>query len=439
MPTKLSRCQAIYLFSAVLISWPGSSRSAGAARARSAGGCQGSAAATSEKAARREPWHSDPNSGPAGAASHDCGAGVGVRPARGRGLQKNPHRLRRRQRSIPRRPTVVRGGRHSGLSHHGHVHRRLAPQKMRQRSPGVHRSWQPRGARLRRRAQTDQRAAARLRGRVPHSRDPAHPGAGREPAILQGDHGTRARSMRPEAGGEAVIRAAAGPGSHQRRAAPGVLVTAHHSAVFLDQQSRGDRGTVGGDTPSDGTRSGADRVSERLVQGGRQGVGAQPHERHRRPDAEVADAPAPVELVAEHRHRDLRHARARRGGRRPRSAVVHDGRDPGKQRLVIDVVDRNTVRRAVDQPEVGPALRRGSHAGRRPAPRRSACGWCPRRRAYCRTRRRRAVRRRRGTPPAPARARSSPAGSTRPSARRACRASMAPAPASRRRPATDGR
>ena len=50
------------------------------------------------------------------------------------------------------------------------------------------------------RAQTDLRAAARLRGRHDHPRDPAHAGTGREPAILQGDHGTRARSMRPEVG-----------------------------------------------------------------------------------------------------------------------------------------------------------------------------------------------------------------------------------------------
>ena len=62
-------------------------------------------------------------------------------------------------------------------------------------------SGQPRGACLRGRAQTDQRAAPRVRRRGLHSRDPAHARAGREPSIVQGDHDTRARSMRTEVGG----------------------------------------------------------------------------------------------------------------------------------------------------------------------------------------------------------------------------------------------
>ena len=50
------------------------------------------------------------------------------------------------------------------------------------------------------RAQTDQRAQARVRRRVIHSRDPAHAGAGRKPSVVQRDHGARARSMRPQVG-----------------------------------------------------------------------------------------------------------------------------------------------------------------------------------------------------------------------------------------------
>ena len=41
----------------------------------------------------------------------------------------------------------------------------------------------------------------RVHRRGIHSRDPAHAGAGREPSVVQGDHGSRARSMRPQVGG----------------------------------------------------------------------------------------------------------------------------------------------------------------------------------------------------------------------------------------------
>ena len=58
MPTKLSRCQAVYLFSAVLISWPGSTVAAQVQREPAQPeAAKESAAATSEKAVRREPWH----------------------------------------------------------------------------------------------------------------------------------------------------------------------------------------------------------------------------------------------------------------------------------------------------------------------------------------------------------------------------------------------
>jgi hypothetical protein len=90
------------------------------------------------------------------------------------------------------------------------------------------------------------------------------------------------------------------------------------------------------------------------------------------PDARVANAQAPAELVAEHRHRDLRRACPRGGGRRTGSAAVHDGGDPGEKRLLIDVADRDAVRPVVDQLKVSPALRQ-DHA--------PACG--PRRVGQC--------------------------------------------------------
>ena len=56
MPTKVSRCQAVRLFSAVLVSWVGSTV---AAQVQREPGQLETAkeAATSEKAVRREPWH----------------------------------------------------------------------------------------------------------------------------------------------------------------------------------------------------------------------------------------------------------------------------------------------------------------------------------------------------------------------------------------------
>jgi hypothetical protein len=58
MPTKLSRCQAVRLFSAVLVSWVGSTVAARAQREPAqTERAKESAAATSEKALRREPWH----------------------------------------------------------------------------------------------------------------------------------------------------------------------------------------------------------------------------------------------------------------------------------------------------------------------------------------------------------------------------------------------
>ena len=57
MLTKLSRCHAISLFSVVLISWPGSTVAAQAQRqSAQTERAKESAAATSEKAVRREPW-----------------------------------------------------------------------------------------------------------------------------------------------------------------------------------------------------------------------------------------------------------------------------------------------------------------------------------------------------------------------------------------------
>jgi hypothetical protein len=57
MPTNLSRCQAVYLFSAVLISWPGSTVAARVQREPAQPEARESAPTTSEKAVRREPWH----------------------------------------------------------------------------------------------------------------------------------------------------------------------------------------------------------------------------------------------------------------------------------------------------------------------------------------------------------------------------------------------
>ena len=58
MPTKLSRCQVVYLFSAVLISWPDSTVAAQVQREPAQPeGAKESAAATIDKAERREPWH----------------------------------------------------------------------------------------------------------------------------------------------------------------------------------------------------------------------------------------------------------------------------------------------------------------------------------------------------------------------------------------------
>ena len=58
MPTKLSRCQAIYLLSAVLTIWPGSTVAAQAQRDPGQAEAAGeSATATSGKARGREPWH----------------------------------------------------------------------------------------------------------------------------------------------------------------------------------------------------------------------------------------------------------------------------------------------------------------------------------------------------------------------------------------------
>ena len=58
MPTKLSRCQAIYVFSAVLISWPGSTVAAQAQREPGQPeAAKESATSTSGKAVGREPWH----------------------------------------------------------------------------------------------------------------------------------------------------------------------------------------------------------------------------------------------------------------------------------------------------------------------------------------------------------------------------------------------
>ena len=58
MPTKLSRCQAVYLFSAVLISWQGSTVAAQLQREPAQPeAAREPAAATSEKAVRREQWH----------------------------------------------------------------------------------------------------------------------------------------------------------------------------------------------------------------------------------------------------------------------------------------------------------------------------------------------------------------------------------------------
>ena len=135
---------------------------------------------------------------------------------------------------------------------------------------------------------------------------------------------------------------------------------------------RCDCGAVRGDVPGQNTRAGGDRRVQQLVQGGRQRVGAQPCEQRHRPDAKVTNAQAPVELVAEHRHRDLRRACPRGGGRRTGSAVVHDGGDPGEKRLLIDVADRDAVRPVVDQLKISPALRQ-DHA--------PACG--PRRVDQC--------------------------------------------------------
>ena len=56
MPTKVSRCQAVRLFSAVLVSWVGSTVAAQVPR--EPGQLEtAKEAATSEKAVRREPWH----------------------------------------------------------------------------------------------------------------------------------------------------------------------------------------------------------------------------------------------------------------------------------------------------------------------------------------------------------------------------------------------
>ncbi len=58
MPTNLSRCRAVYLFSAVLISWSGSTVAAQAQREPGQPeAARESAPATSETAVRREPWH----------------------------------------------------------------------------------------------------------------------------------------------------------------------------------------------------------------------------------------------------------------------------------------------------------------------------------------------------------------------------------------------
>ena len=57
MRTKLSRCHVVFLFLAVLISWPGSTVAARAQREPAqTERAKESAAATSEKALRREPW-----------------------------------------------------------------------------------------------------------------------------------------------------------------------------------------------------------------------------------------------------------------------------------------------------------------------------------------------------------------------------------------------
>ena len=58
MPTKVSRCQAVRLFSAVLVSWVGSTVAAQVQREPGQlETAKESAAAISEKAVRREPWH----------------------------------------------------------------------------------------------------------------------------------------------------------------------------------------------------------------------------------------------------------------------------------------------------------------------------------------------------------------------------------------------
>jgi hypothetical protein len=58
MPTKLSRCQVIYLFSAALIGWPDSTIAAQAQREPAQPErTKESSAATSKKAVGREPWH----------------------------------------------------------------------------------------------------------------------------------------------------------------------------------------------------------------------------------------------------------------------------------------------------------------------------------------------------------------------------------------------
>ena len=84
MPTKVSRCQAVRLFSAVLVSWVGSTVAAQVQRepgqpetAKEPGGDQRKGRASRAVA-------SGPNSGSTGAASHHCGAGVSVDPVRGR-------------------------------------------------------------------------------------------------------------------------------------------------------------------------------------------------------------------------------------------------------------------------------------------------------------------------------------------------------------------
>jgi hypothetical protein len=123
-----------------------------------------------------------------------------------------------------------------------------------------------------------------------------------------------------------------------------------------NEQSGSYHRSVTADRLGESGRSLAGFRSQRRPERGQERPGSGDRAIVRRTDAEFADTTGPIGLVGNLGHHHLRRAGACRCRSRSGTAMMHNGGDPGEERLLIDLADSEAVFPIVDPRRIRPAL-----------------------------------------------------------------------------------